>query len=343
MRLLIITQKVDQADPVLGFFVGWIKALATKFEKVTVICLERGEFNLLSKVKILSLGKEAGPSRHKYLVNFYKYLWRERGNYDAVLVHMNQEYVNLAGWWWWLSGKRVYLWRNHGSGSWLTNLAVTFCTKVFCTSRYSYTAKYKKTTLMPIGVDTNLFKLEPGSKRAPNSILSLGRIAPSKNLHILLDALAELKREGTIFSTQIIGDALSKDQSYLASLKKQVREIGLAEVVEFKPGVQNDQTPELYNQAEVFVNLSHSGMYDKTIFEALACGCLVLASNDNLLGQLDARQIITDRSAGVIAQKLLTLLSLPVAEKENMIKIGLTVAQKNNLTSLVDQLVIAMA
>jgi len=43
MKLLIVTQKVDINDDVLGFFHDWIKEFAKNCEKVTVICLGKGE------------------------------------------------------------------------------------------------------------------------------------------------------------------------------------------------------------------------------------------------------------------------------------------------------------
>ena len=51
-------------------------------------------------------------------------------------------------------------------------------------------------------------------------------------------------------------------------------------------------------------------MYDKTIFEAMACGCLTLASNDNLRGQIDNRLIIGERDAKRVAEHLARTLSL---------------------------------
>src|SRR3989344_232174 len=117
MRLLIVTQKVDKKDPILGFFHRWIEEFAKNFEKVTVVCLEKGEYNLPTNVKVLSLGKEERRSKAEYISRFYRYIWQERKNYDAVFVHMNQEYV-LLGWKFWkLWGKKIFLWRNHARGS----------------------------------------------------------------------------------------------------------------------------------------------------------------------------------------------------------------------------------
>ena len=58
MKLLILTQKVDKNDDVLGFMHGWIAEFAKHCEKVTVIALGVGEFDLPRNVTVLSLGKD---------------------------------------------------------------------------------------------------------------------------------------------------------------------------------------------------------------------------------------------------------------------------------------------
>ncbi len=58
MKLLILTQKVDKNDDILGFFHGWIAEFARYCEKVTVVALEVHEYDLPRNVKVLSLGKE---------------------------------------------------------------------------------------------------------------------------------------------------------------------------------------------------------------------------------------------------------------------------------------------
>lgn len=158
MKLLIVAQVLDTEDPVLGFFHDWVHRLAHRIEHIEVICLREGKHELPQNVRVQSLGKERGrQSRITYAMRFLSYTWKLRGRYDAVFVHMNQEYVLLAGFWWLLLGKPVYLWRNHAQGSYLTDLAALFCRKVFCTSAHSYTAKYRKTVRMPVGVDTARF------------------------------------------------------------------------------------------------------------------------------------------------------------------------------------------
>lgn len=322
MRLLILTQKVDINDTVLGFFHGWVKEFSKHAEQVTVIALGVGEYHLPDNVRVFSLGKEKVKSldswpvfgeqlrKMHYLLNFYRLIWSEQKNYDAVFVHMNQEYVLLGGLPWKILGKKITMWRNHYAGSFLTDIAAVLCDTVFCTSKYSYTAKYKKTVLMPVGIDTDLFKRKEGVTKKPNSILFLARIAPSKKSELLIEALRILKSEDVQFTADFYGNAELKDAPHLDSLKKKVREYGLESAVSFNHGVPNNKTPEIYGSHTIFVNTSPSGMYDKTIFEAMACETLVLTSNKNLEGVIDDMFLFEEDDAHDLAQKLEVLLGL---------------------------------
>ncbi len=276
-RLLVFTQTVDLHDPVLGFFHGWLSAFSGAFPHIHVVCLKEGHHGLPESIHVHSLGKERGVGRMGYIWRFYRLAWSLRGEYDAVFVHMNPEYVVLGGLLWRLMGKRVYLWRNHWSSGLLTDIAVTLSHKTFCTSKSSYIAKFKKNVLMPVGIDTDIFKPVDGIMRKPMSVLSLGRIAPSKNIHVMLEAFKILKEKGIDFTASIYGDALPKDASYLSAQKKYVTENGLEDRVYFYPGVPNRETPQIFSAHQIFLNASASGMFDKTMFEAVCCGATTLA------------------------------------------------------------------
>jgi glycosyltransferase involved in cell wall biosynthesis len=364
-RLLILTQKVDKNDDVLGFFHAWIAEFAKHCEKVTVICLGKGEYDLPENVKVLSLGKEresgirnqeSGSRRSlflihnslfkkaRYISHFFRYIWHERRQYDTVFVHMNQEYVLLGGIFWKLMGKKITMWRNHYAGNVLTRIAMIFSDKIFCTSKYSFTARSKKTVLMPVGIDTAKFiNLEsskiPKIHRVKNSILFLGRIAPSKNLHVFIEALGFLGKQGIDFSANIYGNAAPKDSRYLERIKTDVTALNLDARVHFHNGVPNYKIPEIYNAHEIFVNASPSGMYDKTIFEAMSCEGLVLTSNLNLKDRIDEKFIFKENDAGDLAQKLQVLLGMNVETREKYGKILRTsVVDEQSLVLLAQKL-----
>lgn len=338
MRLLIITQKVDRDDPVLGFFHGWIEEFSKRFKSIVVVCLFKNKYDLPGNVAVLSLGKEKWRSKLKYVFLLFYFSLRYFNRYDAVFVHMNEEYVVLAGWLWRLMGKRVYMWRNHHAGNMMTDIASIFCNKVFCTSKFSYTAKYKKTILMPVGINIETFKPDNSVKRIQNSILFLGRISKTKNVDIFIEALGILKKKGVVFSADIYGDALPKNVEYYEKLKSRASELGLNNILKFNQGVPNYKAPEIYNAHEIYVNLSSSGMYDKTIFEAMTCGCLVLASNDNLKGQIDERFIIENREVGEVAERLERILSMLEIEKQEIISVSMRFSETQSLENLSSRL-----
>jgi glycosyltransferase involved in cell wall biosynthesis len=302
MKLLVITQKVDKNDPVLGFFHNWILELSKKLVAVSVICLEKGEYDLPQNVKIYSLGKESKKSRIKYVTNFYNYIVGLNREYDAVFVHMNQEYVLLGGMFWKLLRKKVYFWRNHPHGNFLARVAVFLSDKMFCTSKFSYTARFSKTTIMPVGIDTNLFKSETRNPKfeTKNKILSLGRISPVKNIHLIIGAAKILKERGVDFVLDIVGDSVNpEDMEYKSRLIESSK--GLP--INFLHGVSNDRTPEIYSTHKIFVNLTPSGSFDKTILEAAACGALPVVTNESLRGEID-QKLITEAEAGAVADTL---------------------------------------
>lgn len=295
MKLLVVTQKVDKDDPILGFFHAWLIEFSKAFESVVVICLEKGQYNLPSNIKILSLGKEQNGqhrmlAKEKYVWRFYQYIWRERGNYDAVFVHMNQEYVLLAGDMWRLLGKKVYLWRNHAQGNLLTSLAVLLSHKVFYTSPQSFTARFKKAVQMPVGIDTDFFKPDPTVARNPNSTLFLGRISPIKKVLEFIDWAESKGYRGTI-----AGPILPIDKEYGEVVKHRM----LDTKIKYIGPVNQDEARRLYQTNEIYANFTLSGSMDKTIFEAAACGCKLEIRNHEA-----KKLLLQDNSLKALISKL---------------------------------------
>lgn len=271
MRLLIITQKVDKNDPILGFFHRWLEEFAKNFEKVIVICLGKGQYDLPENVKVISLGKEEGVSKAVYLSRFYLTIWEERVNYDAVFVHMNQEYVLLAGDMWRFLGKKVYLWRNHAQGNIWTRMAVWLSHKVFYTSSSSWTAGFSKSVQMPVGVDTEFFRQDPSVMRAPNSFLFLGRISPVKKALEFVEWFNDLEDK---FTATVAGPALAKDKEYYELVQSRA-----SNRIKFVGPVTQEEALKLYQSHETYVNMTPAGSFDKTIVEAAASGMKLKVDN----------------------------------------------------------------
>lgn len=335
MRFLFVTQALDLDDPLLSAYHGWVEALADVTENVEAVCLTEGRHNLPRNVRVHSLGKEQGrKSSVRYAWTFLTLAWNLRARYDAVFIHMNQEYMLVAGPLWKLLGKRTYLWRNHYAGSVLTDLAAAFCTNVFCTSIHSYTAKYKKTVFMPVGVNTERFYTRDEEQRVPRSLLFFSRITPSKHLELFIEALGILKDSGIEFVASIVGSPQPESIDYAKRQERRVDELGLGELLRFLPGVRNEDASEVYRLHEVFVNCSPSGMFDKMIFEAAASGCLVITESDDMLRAGFEDMTYEPGDAGSLARHIARTLALSEEERiKNKKRLELFV-QKNSLKDL---------
>ena len=174
MKLLILTQKVDTNDDNLSFFHNWIAAFAGQCERVSVICLYEGAHELPAHVRVYSLGKEQRVSRLRYIWNFYRYIIALRHEYDAVLVHMNPEYLILGGALWKFWKKRVGLWYTHKSKR-LLRPALFFADLVLSGSVDSFPIPTKKLAVTAHGIDTDHFPSKTDfALHHPLAILSAG-------------------------------------------------------------------------------------------------------------------------------------------------------------------------
>lgn len=334
-RLLVVTQTVDEDDLYLGFFHSWLQALAPEFESIEIICLNKGKHTLPANVRVHSLGKETKKaSRVVYALRFLSLAWRLRGRYGRVFVHMNQEYLLIAGVLWKILQKPAFLWRNHYAGSWVTDLAVLFCRNVFYTSKHSYTAKYKHALQMPVGVDTKRFSRADASHTSERSILFFARLAPSKRPHVLIEALRILSERGCTYKASIYGSALPEHAAYVSSLHAQAAGLPIL----FHEGVPNNAAPAVFKAHQIFVNLAPSGMLDKMIFEAAASGCIPLAASQDWAGMvMDERLCFEEDNGEDLADKLEIVLSHPLPEELHARFAG--IVEKESLPTLIKKLV----
>jgi len=283
MKLLILTQTVDENNPILGFFIDWVKEFSKHCESIIIICLYEGKYNLPANVKVFSLGKESGISRIKYLFRFYKYIWQERKNYDFVFVHMNQVYVILGGLLWRLWRKKIGLWYVHRQVNQQLIIAEKIVDSIFTTSEESFGVKSKKVKILGHGINVNKFSpAEIKNVSELYNIIYVGRITEIKNLLLLVEAINVLVNRKLFKDLRIKligGTVFPKDESYKNELIALINKYGLDSYVEFVGNVPNKQMVSFYQQADLSVNLSPTGGMDKSVLESMAVGVPVIVLN----------------------------------------------------------------
>lgn len=313
MRVLVITQKIDKQDDLLGSFHHVIGAFAEQCDAVIALGLGVGEYDLPENTTVLSLGKESGNGRLTYVWRLFKYSWQYRSQYDAAFVHMNKEYVLIAGWFWRLLGKKVGLWYAHYLINWTVKLAVRVSHVVVTSTAFACNIVSPKLHVVGQGINTDVFA--PDAQGASNNdvlrILFLGRISPIKHVEVLVDALAKARDNGCTLHCAIVGGPHPGDEVYEQQVKQQVITAGLENVVSFVGPVPNTKTNEWYQRSDVFVNLTQTGSFDKTTLEAMATECISVVSNQSFESifpeSLHADLIYAQNSAQELADRLVAI------------------------------------
>ena len=338
MRLLIITQKVDENDDVLGFFHNWLNKLAQKAE-LFVIANYVGQCNLPSNVKVYSLGRESKTCRLMRFLKYQKLLVSFLMECDGIFFHMCPEYVIAAVLWPKIFRKKTLLWYTHKALNWKLKLAEKLVNKIFTASKESFRLPSKKVEIVGHGIDSAVFQPRNQKSKIKNqkfSIITVGRIAPVKNLDILIEVAEVLRNKNFYFGVRIAGAPVYEDdREYLERLKKSVQENQLDDRIEFTGSIPNKNIAEFYQSGDLFVNFSDTGSLDKAVLEAMASGIEVLTSNEAFVDVLDGKVFI-EKNPEKIAQRI-----IKVANNKGYKTSGLAeyVRDNHNLDNLVSKII----
>ncbi|MFH1523299.1 MAG: glycosyltransferase [Patescibacteria group bacterium] len=356
MKLLILTQKVDINDDVLGFFHGWLEEFSKHCQQVIVICLKKGEYKLPKNVKVLSLGKEEfdrfpGHSFRIfrwfiYSLRFYKHIWGERKNYDKVFVHMNKEYVLVGGIFWKLWHKKISLWYAHKAVSWQLWLAEKMVNTIFTATCESFRLASNKVNIIGHGIDGGRFKnyeLEI-KNNIIFKIITIGRISPSKDYETLIKAVEILNKAGVKLQVDIVGGpGTSEQKKYFNKIKEMAGQKKLGEVINFIGSVPNKDIYKYLNQAELFVHMSLTGSLDKAILEAMASGLIVVSCNDSsykLLEDYKKDLLFKKGDHKELATKIERIIKWPPGKTNEVAeKLQKIVINNHNLKKLIKKIV----
>jgi len=321
MKLLIITQKVDINDDILGFFHDWLKKMAEKAD-VFVIANYVGQYNLPENVKIFSLGKERRVGR---LVKIFKYQWfllKLLPRVDGVFFHMCPEYVLGAHLLPKIFRKKTLLWYTHKSVNWKLKLAEKLIDKIFTASKESFRLPSKKVEITGHGIDVNKFKSQKSKVKSDKfTIITVGRIAEIKNLHLLIEVASILKNKNRNFNFEIKiagSPILESDKIYFEKLKEKIQEKKLDDIIKFVGPISNKYIGEFYQNGDLFINLSDTGSLDKAILEAMACGLKILTSNEAFKYILPEENF-TKNEPKEVAEKIENLAKSPNLTKDKFI------------------------
>lgn len=348
----MITNKIDKYNPLAGFAYSWVKIIAQHVEKLSLLCLEKGNIDdLPENIEIYSLGKEKGAGSLKIFFKFQKLALKLVPKSDGVFCHMNPEYVIAIAPYAKLFKKKVIAWHTHDKTNPRIELMEKLADKIITASEKTFPIKSKKIISAGHGIDTNFFHAPlPGQETITKfylagresgdlgvfKILSIGKIEPNKDYELLIRLVEELVYKKNIknIKLNIIGQII--DESYFNQLKQSISQKNLHGYVSFSPILSSVETVGHYQDADVFINLSQTNDVGKNILEAMACGTLVLTSNKSFAQILGSDFIFDKTNLEKLVDKIIKLINLDSDRKEFIWQsLRKEVIKNHNLNNLV--------
>ena len=192
MRLVVVTQQVDPASPVLGATVAKLRALAARVDELVVLADSAVEGVLPTNCRVHLFNSRLRVGRG---LRFESALTREltRGPKPAaVLAHMCPIYAVLAAPVARPLGVDVLLWFTHWRRSGLLRTAARLSTRVLSVDERTFPLRSRKLVAIGHGVDISGLECTERPDREPLTLLALGRTSPSKGLATIVQAVAQV-------------------------------------------------------------------------------------------------------------------------------------------------------
>lgn len=315
MRLLLINFEMDADSPVLA----WQESLATR------LCRET-DFTLVLTEKIGRCQPPENMHLHVLRRRPFQIPWRFGGGYllnpqvhalcrqhevNACFVHMNHRWLV------WLRPTLerlqlpILLWYAHGTVTPSLRTALEVASRVVTSSPEGFRIPSSKVRIIGQGIDSDLFDI-PASVSERNDILYVGRMSRRKRIDLLLETFHHMRKSpaASQIRLRLIGPELTRDDVvYGDEMRRLSAALGLQEVVDFVGPVRPQELPSYHASAFLHLNVSRTGSMDKTVLEALSCGCPALTSNEAFFAMLEDRPefIVRDERPEAIAAQALQL------------------------------------
>ncbi len=333
MRLLWFNLRVDRNRQGLAFAIDWLNAVAEQVERIDVITMQAGEYQVRDNVHIHSVGKEKGYSEPRRAIEFYRLLWNlvSQHAYDACFAHMMPLFAVMAAPLLRVKRVPIVLWYTHKSVTIILRLAVMLVERIVTASKESFRIESQKVRIIGHGIDTEQFalrgygndSLRDEASKHPLTVLTVGRLSRIKRIELLIQAMDMFRQKHSELPLclKIAGGPLTgQDQSYVAELRQSVEEHQLQDHVMFVGSVPFQEIVSCYQEADCFVSLSDTGSIDKVVLEAMSCGVPVIVTRifAGVLGPEFVETCVVDWDIEQLCRRLHLFAAMSEAKRERL-------------------------
>jgi glycosyltransferase involved in cell wall biosynthesis len=323
MKVLMMTPTVDPLDPSHGFIYTLVEQIARRVDKLYVITLVHTGGKPDGVPEIYSL--DTRKNRLSKLLYLNRILLKLMPKVDVVFTHMYPIFPILV----WpcarLFGKPVVMWRTHCHMNLRSRLSHTLVNRVVTAVPESFRIKSNKVKVIghSVELDKFAFRAEPNLEDGP-VILSVGRISPVKNYEVMIEALHILVKKYGLKSSKLTlvgGPASESKDPYFEKVRALAQERGVEPHCVFTGPVPFNRVAEFYQNAELFINATPTGSFDRVVLEAIASGNLPLVCNKAFLpffGEYGDVLFFRENDSQDLAKKTADLYSMKQEEKDKI-------------------------
>jgi len=206
-----------------------------------------------------------------------------------------------------MTGTPIYQWKAQPHVSSRMSFYASVCDNlVFTATEQSLLLDLpRKKRTIGHGIDTKRFR--PASVPADRDFVTVGRVAPIKGIHIMIEAIAACREGyGVTPTLDIVGGVKSRGNvAYTDHLNARIEELGLRDHVRFTGHVPYADLPQLYPKYRASLNFSRTA-FDKAVGESMACGVPSITTNPSVIESLPAhlaQHLATDADSSDLQAK----------------------------------------
>lgn len=335
-KLYLFNLSTDLDDPLLAFTHDWIVAAAKIVHNIEVVSTHIGRWNLPGNVRVRELGGGTFRQRvnaiFKCMEIFYEIAKCRKD--VKVFYHMTNKIASILCLPLRVIGVKQAIWYSHSANPLSLKVASKFCDLVFSSAPSSLPFSSSKCRYVGHGINFARFpELNEREDIIRHGFVSLGRIAPIKNIEKLLDAISRSSVEEK--QVDLIGPS-ALDANYQQELQKFANEKKVK--IYFKGPVTYADVPKTLAKYSICYT-GNPNTTDKAGIESAAVGCFVITNEpgtQNLTGMTELWEKTEVDTTDLVSQ-IDFLLNVQTAH-EIRFEISIRARERNNVINAIEKI-----
>src|SRR6201995_731318 len=222
-------------------------------------------------------------------------IWHARRNNEMIVGVL----LRALGW----PLKLVFTSAAQRHHTWITRWLIRRMDAIIATNDISALFLKREATVIPHGVDTELYA--PPADRAAAfaeaglpgryAIGCFGRVRAQKGSDVFVDAMCRLLPRYPDFTAVIVGALVAEQTGFANDLKKRIEAAGLTSRVVITGELEIEQVQRWYQRLTIYAFTSRNEGFGLTLIEAMSVGAALVASRAGA-----AELVVEDGATGVL-------------------------------------------